>query len=160
MERDSVIYKLRRKLQIVAHKIFPNELMSKFYYRIVLYKKLNLRNPQTFNEKLQWYKLNYFPNNPLVVTCTDKYQVRNYVEKKGFGKHLTKLLGSWDDSNEIAWEELPKKFVLKCNHGCAYNILCSDKDSFDKKKATKQLNRWLKEDFGAFNIEIHYSNIF
>lgn len=159
MERDSVIYKLRRKLQVVAYKIFPNELMSKFYYGIVLHKKLNLRNPQTFNEKLQWYKLNYFPNNPLVVSCTDKYQVRNYVEKKGFEKHLTKLLGSWDDANEISWEELPKKFVLKCNHGCAYNILCSDKDNFDKKNATKQLNRWLKEDFGAFNIEIHYSNI-
>lgn len=50
-------------------------------------------------------------------------------------------------------------FVLKCNHGCAYNILCSDRDSFDKIKSTKQLNGWLKEDFGAFNIEIHYSNI-
>ncbi|MDD3416499.1 MAG: ATP-grasp fold amidoligase family protein [Lachnospiraceae bacterium] len=159
MERDSILYKSRRKLQRVAHKIFPNELMSKFYYRIVLHKKLDLRNPKTFNEKLQWYKLNYFPKTPLVATCTDKYQVRNYVKKKGLGKYLTNLLGSWDDAKKIIWEELPKEFVLKCNHGCAYNIICADKDSLDKKKVSKQLNRWLKEDFGAFNIEVHYSNI-
>lgn len=114
MERDSIIYKLRRKSQIVAHKIFPNELMSKFYYRIVLHKKLDLREPKKFNEKLQWYKLNYFPNNPLVVACTDKCQVRNYVEKKELGKYLTTLIGLWDDAKEIVWDELPKQFVLKC----------------------------------------------
>lgn len=159
MERDSIIYKLRRKIQIVAHKILSNEMLSKYYYRMFLHKELNLENPKSFNEKLQWYKLNYFPNNPLVVKCTDKYRVRNYVESKGLGKYLTNLLGSWDDAREIEWDKLPNKFVLKCNHGCAYNILCSNKGEFDIKRVTKQLNKWLKEDFGAYNIEIHYSKI-
>ncbi len=159
MERDSVIYKFRRKLQIIAYKIFSNEIMSKVYYKIVLHKDLDLENPKTFNEKLQWYKLNYFPNNPLVVQCTDKYLVRDYIESKGLGKYLTNLLGAWDDATEIEWDKLPDKFMLKCNHGCAYNILCSNKKELNIKNTTKQLNKWLKEDFGAFNIEIHYSKI-
>lgn len=159
MDRDSMVYKVRRKLQVVAYKFFSDETMSKFYYRIVLHKNLNLENPRTFNEKLQWYKLFYFPNNPLVIQCADKYLVRNYVESKGLGRYLTNLLGSWGDAREIQWDKLPNKFVLKCNHGCAYNILCSNKKEFDIRRATKQLNKWMKEDFGAFNIEIHYSKI-
>lgn len=159
MERSSIIYRLRRKLQVLAYKIFSNETMSKIYYKIVLNKKLDLKNPKTFNEKLQWYKLNYFPYNPLVIQCTDKYLVREYVEKKGLGKYLTNLLGVWNNAKEIDWDKLPDKFMLKCNHGCAYNILCSNKKDLDKKNVTKQLNKWLKEDFGAFNIEIHYSKI-
>lgn len=159
MERSSIIYRLRRKLQVLAYKIFSNETMSKIYYKIVLNKKLDLKNPKTLNEKLQWYKLNYFPYNPLVIQCTDKYLVREYIEKKGLGKYLTNLLGAWDNAKEIDWDKLPDKFMLKCNHGCAYNILCSNKKELDIKNVTKQLNKWLKEDFGAFNIEIHYSKI-
>lgn len=159
MERDSIIYKFRRKLQIAAYCILPNEIMSKFYYRIVLHKKLNLVDPKTFNEKLQWYKLYYCPNNPLIIQCTDKYLVREYIKIKGMGKYLTSLYGVWEDAKEIEWDKLPDKFVLKCNHGCAYNILCPDKKEFDIKKATNQLNKWLKEDFGKYNIEIHYSKI-
>ena len=159
MERDSIMYKFRRNLQVIAHNFFSNEMMSKFYYRVVLHKNLNLENPKTFNEKLQWYKLNDFPNNPLVVQGADKYRVRDYVENKGLGKYLTNLLGSWDDAREIEWDKLPNEFVLKCNHGCAYNILCSNKKEFDLKQATNQLNKWMKEDFGAYNIEIHYSKI-
>lgn len=159
MERDSIKYKIRRKFQVLAHKILPDVLLSKIYFKIVLHKKLNLKVPETFNEKLQWYKLNYFPHSPLVVDCTDKYKVRNYVKIKGFERYLTVLLGTWDDANDINWVELPKQFVLKCNHGCAYNLLCTDIDSFEKNRAIKQLNKWLKEDFGAFNIEKHYSKI-
>ncbi|MEH6955595.1 ATP-grasp fold amidoligase family protein, partial [Neobacillus drentensis] len=151
--------KCRRKLQVVAHKFFSNETMSKLYFRIFLNKSLNLENPKTFNEKLQWYKLYYCPNSPLVVQCTDKYAVRSYVESKGLGNYLTNLFGSWDDAEEIEWNKLPNQFVLKCNHGCAYNILCSNKNKLNKKKVTKQLKTWIKEDFGAFNIEIHYSKI-
>lgn len=133
--------------------------MSKFYFRLVLRKKLNLNDPKTFNEKLQWCKLYYFPKSPLVIQCTDKYSVREYVKKMGFGDILVPLLGCWRDVRDINWDILPNKFVLKCNHGCAYNILCADKLRFDKDAAIKQLKKWMKEDFGAYNIEIHYSKI-
>ena len=159
MERDSFLYKARRTGQVVAHKFIPDAVMSKLYFKIVLGKKLNLDNPQTFNEKLQWCKLFDYPRSKRVVTCTDKYAVRKYIKKKGYGDTLTPLLGAWDRAEDIEWDKLPDQFVLKCNHGCAYNIVVSDKKTLDKKTTEKQLNTWLKEDFGAFNIELHYSKI-
>ena len=159
MERDSLAYKTRRKIQVLASKVMPDSVMSKFYFKVVLGKKLNLENPQTFNEKLQWLKLNYLPNNPLVIQCADKFKVRNFIKSQGFENKLVPLLGDWSNARKIDWNKLPKKFVLKCNHGCAYNILCADKESFDKEGAVKQLNAWMKENFGAFNIERHYSKI-
>lgn len=159
MERDSLLYKARRKCQVLAHKVVSNEAMSKLYFKIVLHKKLNLKNPQTFNEKIQWLKLYYYPKNPLVVNGSDKYAVREYITAKGYGDKLVPLLGVWDRAEDIDWDKLPDRFVLKCNHGCAYNIVVSDKSKLDKAATIKQLNEWLKEDFGAFNIEIHYSEI-
>ena len=159
MERDSFLYKSRRKCQILAHKLVSNETMSKLYFRIVLHKKLNLDNPRTFNEKIQWMKLYYYPKNPLVIQCADKYEARKYVEDNGLGERLVPLLGTWNRADDIDWDRLPNQFVLKCNHGCGYNIVVSDKRNADKNAIMKQLNKWLKEDFGTFNIEIHYSEI-
>lgn len=159
MERDSVLYKIRRNIQVLAHKLLPDSTMSKIYYKIVLGRNLNLKNPQTFNEKIQWCKLFYYPNNEKVVKSADKYKVREIIKAEGYENTLTPLLGVWDDARKIEWDKLPDKFVLKCNHGCAYNIVCSDKSKFDKNKTIEQLNKWMKEDFGAFNIELHYSMI-
>lgn len=159
MDRDSLLYKMRRKLQTILFNIVPHDTLSKLYYRIYLKESLDLNNPKKLNEKLQWYKLYYCPNNPTVIKCSDKYQVREYIEDKGYSKYLTNLIGVWDNANDIDWDALPDKFVLKCTHGCAYNILCHNKKEFDKKAATSQLNRWLKEDFSKFNVELHYGKI-
>lgn len=133
--------------------------MTKVFYRIVMGRKLNLNKPETFNEKIQWLKLNYYPYNSTVIQCADKYRVREYVKSKGLDDTLIGLYGVWDNVQDIPWDDLPDKFALKCNHGCAYNIICDDKNSLDKKKAIKQLNRWMKEDFSLFNCEVHYSRI-
>ena len=69
------------------------------------------------------------------------------------------LLGCWDTPLDIDWDKLPERFVLKCNHGCAYNIVCNNKEKLDIKGTQKILANWLKEDFGAFNLELHYSKI-
>lgn len=159
MERDSFFYKARRQCQVIAHKVISDEAMCKFYSRILLKKKVNLRKPQTFNEKIQWLKLHDYPKNKLVIDGADKFRVRQYVESKGLGGILVPLLGDWERPEEISWDELPNRFVLKCNHGCAYNILCADKKNFDKNAAVKKIKKWMKEDFGAFNIETHYSKI-
>ena len=147
MERTSFIYRTRRKAQVFAHRIIPNDSMSKLYYLIVLKKKLNLDNPQTFNEKLQWLKLYYFPQNSLVVQCTDKYAVRDFIKKMGYGDKLVPLYGCWKKAKDINWDDLPNQFVLKCNHGCAYNIVCTNKNTLDKNATIKQLDEWQKEDF-------------
>lgn len=159
MERESKIYKIRRKMQVIASHVIPKDVLSKIYFKIVMNEKLDLKNPKTFNEKLQWLKLYYFPENEEVINCADKYAVREYVKDKGLAAILNNLLGDWTDAKQIDWEKLPNQFVLKCNHGCAYNIICDDKNIFDKKMAVKQLNKWLWEDFGAFNVEPHYSKI-
>lgn len=159
MERNCIVYKIRRKLQVFASFILPDEYLRKIYYWIILKRKLHLNNPLTFNEKIQWLIHNDYPNNTMVTKCADKFAVRESVKEKGLSNLLTILYGSWDNANQIDWESLPDKFVLKCNHGCAYNILCPDKNKLDKEKTVKQLNEWLKEDFGRFNLELHYSNI-
>ena len=159
MERSSIFYKARRKIQALAYNILPKEFLTKLYYKVVIGGDIDLKNPKKFNEKMQWCKLYYYPNNPLVVKCADKYAVREYVSEKGLDNILTKHYGVWDNANDITWSTLPDKFILKCNHGCAYNILCSDKNLLNEKHTKKILNSWLKEDFGRFNIEPHYSKI-
>lgn len=159
MERDSFLYKARRQCQVIAHRIIPDEVMCKFYSHILLKKKVDLKHPKTFNEKIQWLKLHDYPTNQLVIDGADKYKVRDYVKQKGLGNILVPLIDDFDRPEDINWDKLPNKFVLKCNHGCAYNILCNDKNSFDTKAAVKKLKKWMKEDFGAFNIETHYSKI-
>ncbi len=159
MERDSLMYKLRRRVQATAYRIFGNEFLCKLYSKAVLKKNVNLKQPQTFNEKIQWLKIHEYPKNDLVIRCADKFGVREYIEKKGLGYTLVPLLGDWKTADEIAWDELPERFVIKCNHGCAYNIICENKSKFDTASAKKQLSAWLNEDFGAFNVEPHYSKI-
>lgn len=157
--KRSIFYRIRRKLQIAYFNCFSRERVSKTYFKIVLKYKLNLENPKTFNEKIQWLKLYEWPNNELAILCSDKYRVREYLEKNNLQEYENKILGVYDNAKDISWDELPNKFVVKCNHGCAYNIICTNKSNLDTKKAVKQLNKWMKEDFGKFNAEVHYSRI-
>lgn len=158
-ERKGSTYRIRRNIQKIAAKVFSKEFMTKVYYRIVIKKKLNLTNPKTFNEKIQWYKLYYCPNNELVVKCSDKYAVREYLEECGCENYLNPLINVWENTNDIDWDKLPNKFAIKCNHGCAYNIICGDKNSLNREETIKTLNRWMKDDFGLYNIEPHYDKI-
>lgn len=135
------------------------ELSTKIMYRAFVHKKLNMNPPKTFNEKLCWLKLKVFPKDEMVIRCADKYQVHEYIKSKGYAELLVKLVDAWDTVDEIEWEKLPEKFVLKCNHGCAYNIICSDKNQFDVEDAKRKLRKWMKEDFGLVSGEPHYSKI-
>lgn len=157
--RNRFVYSIRRKMQILFFNCFSKEKVSKTYFKIVLKYKLDLDNPKTFNEKIQWLKLYEWPNNELVINCTDKYKVRDFLKSKHLEKYLNTLIGAYNRAEDIDWDKLPNQFVLKCNHGCAYNIICKDKTTLDVKKTIKTLNKWLKEDFGKFNAEIHYSKI-
>ena len=132
-------------------------LASKYIYHHNLGKILNLKNPKDFNEKLQWLKLYW--QNPLIAKCGDKYEVREYVEKSGCEEILAEIYGVYDKSSEINWDSLPKKFALKCTHGCGFNIICDNKDKLDKDKASKQLDKWLKIRIDKYAAEIHYSKM-
>lgn len=119
--------------------------------------RLHYRHPQTLNEKLMW--LNRYWQPQLKADCTDKYKVRQYVEEKGLKSLLIPLLGVYYNADEIDFDTLPEQFVLKCNHGCGYNLFCRDKKVFDIKQARAQLNAWLKKDYSKVAGERHYTYI-
>ncbi len=117
----------------------PDEVMLKIQYKIKTGRKLNLKNPERFTEKIQWYKINY--RNPLMQQCVDKYNVRKYVENKGLQKILVELYEKYNSIDEIEWNKLPNSFVLKTtNGGGGLNvIICHDKSTLDIKEVKKRL---------------------
>lgn len=117
----------------------------------------NLKNPQTWGEKLLWLNEHWQPE--VKALCADKYLVREFIEQQGYADILIPLLGVWKDAKDIDFENLPEKFALKCNHGCAMNILVTNKSKLDQSDAVKQLNEWLKTDMGKISGEQHYSKI-
>lgn len=114
------------------------------YLRIVFYlkmgKKLNLKDPQTFNEKLQWLKL--YNRKSEYTMMVDKNAVKAYVAKKIGDQYVIPTLGVWDKPEDIDWDILPSKFVLKTTHGGGNTgvVICKDKGIFDKAGAIKKLN--------------------
>lgn len=141
----------------VSANIFP-EFYAKTHYLIRFKKKLNLRNPASFNEKIQWLKFNEL-NDDIYTMCADKYKVRDYLISKGCGDILNELYGVYDNPQDIDYDALPEKFALKCNHGAGYNIICDDKSSLDIEKTNKKLNEWLKQDYSANFVEPQYKKI-
>ncbi len=155
--RDNFSYTVRRLLQRMAYRLFGPVTMAKVYYKIVMKKRLNLKNPSTFMEKINWYKLYYCPNTPLIIQCSDKFGVREYLTEIGLKNYLSTLIGVWDTPEEIDWNELPEKFALKSSNGCGYNIICRDKAALDEKRAKKLLSKWMRDSFGCYNAEPHYN---
>jgi hypothetical protein len=122
-------------------------------------KELNLENPTTFSEKLQWLKI--YDNIPLKTTLSDKYRVREWVAEKIGGDYLIPLLGVWENADEIDFDSLPEQFVLKANHGCGYNIIVPNTSKLDISKTQKQLNKWLKYNYTYHKraFELQYKDI-
>ena len=160
MDRESWLYKIRRKGQSLLHFIMPDKWMSQIYSRAVLKKKVDLDNPKTFNEKIQWCKLHYYPKVPLIVQCSDKYAVRRFIEMKGYAHTLTPLIGVWDNAKDINWGDLPEKFVLKCNHNSGTGMcICKDKSKLDIEKTKRGLKRGLRQDYHLHGREWIYKDI-
>lgn len=119
-------------------------LNTKFRYKQVFKKTIDLKNPKTFNEKLLWLKLNNYNKNPLVIQCADKYAVRSYVEKCGQSHILNELYGAYDSVNDIDWSKLPNQFAMKWNFGSGFNIICDDKYNININECESKLNKWRK----------------
>ncbi len=150
-----------RALTYKIHKYCPDEkraLALSDWYVERTGNTLNLNNPQTFNEKIQWMKL--YDSTPIKTRLADKYLVRDWVKERIGEEYLIPLLGVWDNFDDINFDELPNDFVLKCNHGCGYNIIVKDKSKLNIKNARKKINNWMNEDFAyKYGLELHYSPI-
>lgn len=127
--------KLRFKI-LSALQFIPDKPMLKLQYRIKCGRKLNLKEPKRYTEKIQWYKLNY--RDPVMQQCTDKYGARKYVESKGLGHILNDLYAVFESPEDICLDELPDKFVLKLSNGSSTNLLVEDKHSLDLSKVKTQ----------------------
>ena len=145
----------------LGHREFLNFINDKKYieiaYKIKFGKKPNLNDPKTFNEKLQWLKLN--DRNPLYTTLVDKYEVKKHVADKIGEEYVIPTLGVWDNFDDIDFDSLPKEFVLKCSHDSGGLIICKNKDSLDIKKAKKKINACLKHNFFWGQREWPYKNV-
>ena len=130
----------------------------KLWYQRVTGQVLDLDQPQTFNEKIQWLKL--YDSTPLKTRLADKYLVRDWVKEKIGEEHLIPLLGVWDSFDKIDFDKLPNQFVLKANHASGWNIIVKDKKTFDKVVARKKFSEWMNKRFAfAWGLELHYMNI-
>ena len=133
------------------------EALKKWYKRSTG-KTLDLENPKTFNEKIQWLKL--YDSTPLKTQLADKYLVREWVKEKIGEQYLIPLLGVWDHFDDIDFDQLPDQFVLKANHGSGWNIIVKDKSKFDVEDARQKFKAWLNYNFAfRYGFELQYLNI-
>lgn len=144
----------KKKLEILS-RVSPRQA-TKIVYRDTFGKEINLEHPRYFCEKLHYLKLNNYYNNALVTACIDKYVVKEYMKCIGKDELCAKLYGVYDNAFEIEWDKFPTQFIVKCTHGCGYNIICRDKHTFNMVKAEKKLTRWLKDDYWVRHAETQY----
>ena len=139
-------------------RLLPTKLFLSIRYRSRNGYWMDWKNPQTFNEKLQWLKLYY--HKPEFTVLADKYAVKQYIANKLGAEYVIPLLGVWDRPEEIDFDSLPNQFVLKCNHTSGIGlIICKDKSKLDVKDAIKELNRGLKDNYYKSAREWPYKDI-
>ncbi len=137
----------------------PDKLFLSFMVRLQCGYWPNWKDPQTFSEKIQWLKL--YNRNPKYTIMVDKYAVKDYVAELIGEEYVIPTLGVWDRPEDIEWDKLPEKFVLKTTHGGGNTgvVICKDKSTFDKQKAVKKLNKGLKQDIYITLREWPYKNV-
>lgn len=136
--------------------IKSDKFYLKVYYRLAMGRSLNLDNPKTFTEKIQWLKLHN--TDPLYSKMVDKYQVRQIVAAKIGESYLIPLLGVYNSFEEIKLEELPEKFVLKTTHDSGSVVVCTDKKALDWLSAKTKLTKALKVNYFYYSREYPYKN--
>lgn len=136
--------------------LLPDRVYIKKLYKKRMGKELDLKNPITYTEKLNWLKL--YDRRPEYTMMVDKYAVREYVEKKIGAEYLVPLIGVWDSVEDICFSDLPSKFVLKCNHDNGV-IICRDKEHLNIEEVKKELSYHLGRDYYKKAREWPYKNV-
>ena len=144
-------------MNINVLNFIKDEIFLKIKYYIVTKRKLNLDNPKSFNEKLQWLKL--YDRKPEYTDMVDKYKVKEYISKKIGKEYVIPTLGVYEKFDDIDFDKLPNKFVIKCNHDSGGLVICKDKKTFDIKTARKKINTHLKRNYYYVHREWPYKNV-
>lgn len=143
--------------EVFGMHILPEKTYLRLMFRWKLGYKLNLKNPKTFNEKLNWLKL--YNRHPEYTMMVDKYKVKNYIAEKIGAEYVVPLYGVWERVEDIDWEALPERFVLKTNHNSCYNLVCRDKSKVNRDDANKAMRNSLGKNLYYGLGEWPYKNV-
>lgn len=151
----------RRLIEKLKYLHLLDSLSDEMYLRIMwrgnVHRRLNLKKPKSFNEKLQWLKLH--DRNPLYHMMVDKYESKEYVAQLIGSNHVVPTYGVWDCFTDIDFSRLPNQFVLKATHDSGGVVICRNKDSFDVEKAREKLNTSLKRNYYLNGREWCYKDV-
>jgi len=153
-------FKRRKRVRSLKKEVdnLSDEKFIELMYKARINRKLNLNNPVTLNEKIQWLKLNY--RDELQKKCADKYRVREYINELGLNKYLVPLLGVYDKFSDIDFSILPNSFVIKVNNDCGGVYICREKNDESISECEKFINSdLLRENYSKFNKEWVYDDI-
>lgn len=153
----SVKRRIYRKICTAFGMYMPDLLYLKLLYEVRMNRKLNIKNPVLFNEKMQWLKL--YDRQDIYTRMADKYEVRKIVEEILGEDYLIPLLGVYDKVEDIEWEKLPEQFVLKCTHDSASVCICRCKNEFDRVSACRRLGQSLGINYFYASREWPYKNM-
>jgi hypothetical protein len=137
--------------------ILTDKSFLKLQFRLFFGRKLDLKNPQTFNEKLQWIKL--YDRKDEYTQMSDKYEVRKYISQTIGEEYLIPLLGVWDTFSDIDFNTLPNQFVLKCTHDSGSVFICHDKKTLDVKDLQEKIEKRFKYKYFYHGREWCYKNV-
>ena len=136
----------------------PDKMFLKLLFRVRMGKKLDLKNPKTFSEKLQWLKL--YDRKPEYTIMVDKYEAKKYVADIIGEEYIIPTLGVWDSVDEIDFDKLPEKFALKCTHNSGKGMyICKDKSKMNKEAVKEGLRSGLKQNYYLSNREWPYKDV-
>lgn len=151
----------RKILRVLCYRVFYKFLPDKIYLKILFYAnlgyKLNLKNPKTYNEKLQWLKL--YDRNPEHTKMVDKYEAKKYIAEKIGEEYIIPTIGVWDSVDDIEFDSLPEQFVLKSTHDSGMVVICRDKSQFNVEKAKQTLRKSFLRNYFLSGREWPYKNI-
>lgn len=160
----SILKTISKKFNLMIIKLdnlkiikLNDALYLKMLYKVRMNKKLNLKNPISFNEKLQWLKLN--DHNNMYTKMVDKYEVKKYIVETIGQKYVIPTIGIYNKFDEINFEKLPNEFVIKCTHDSGGVVICSNKEQLNIKDVRNKINKNLKTDFFRLGREWPYKNV-
>ena len=153
MKNKVILKLLNSKLGILV----PSKIYLKIKFKLITGNHLDLDNPQTFNEKLQWLKIH--DRNPEYTKMVDKYEAKKYVASIIGEEYIIPTIGVYDKFDDIDFDKLPNQFVMKCTHDSGGLVICKDKNTLDIKVARKKINKCLKKNYYYNGREWPYKNV-
>ena len=157
IKKDEMPYVIAKHKRADDFTLKTIERLVSYNFYINKGKRLNLKQPETFDEKINWSMI--YDATSIKTRLVDKFLVRDYVKEKVGEKYLVPLLGAWNCFDDIDFSKLPQKFALKLNNGSGMNIIVKNKDNLDLNAAKKKFDSWMQTNFAYRNFELQYRDV-